>query len=86
MRRVIAKEKDTQEQAAKFGIPDGPPDLRQLDWDGIVQEMNNALVRDGIFTWHDVQSSPVGLRGVFAIIKRHIINLYREEDKLRKKG
>jgi len=86
MRRVIAKDTDSDAQAAKFGISDGPPDLRQLDWDAIVKEINNTLVKDGIFTWHDVQSSPNGLRGAFAVIKRHIIALYREEDRLRSKG
>lgn len=47
----------------RIGIPVGPPDLRELDWDEFRRELNNILVDRGLLTWNNVVEQQNGLRG-----------------------
>lgn len=76
-RRSLVKDTDG-ESDGEYGIPHGPPDVRQLDWDRIIREINNNLVSAGLFTWNDVQDSQVGITIATSILKRELISLYRE--------
>jgi hypothetical protein len=64
---------------AQYGVPAGPPNLDQLDWESIKTEINNALARNGLYTWDDVQKDPNGVGIALSIFKRAMIALYREE-------
>ena len=77
-RRYLVRDEDGDECATQ-GIPAGPPDLRDLDLEAIMKEINNSFVDQGIFTWGDVQGNPVGISLVCAVIKRHISKLLKEE-------
>ena len=76
--RAIVPDHATNEMAS-YGVPAGPPELAQLDWDAIKKEINNALVTHGLFTWDDVQKDPNGVGIALSIFKRHLIALYRED-------
>jgi hypothetical protein len=81
LRRSLVKDTDTEQEASLgVGVPAGPPDIRQMDWEGIMREMNNALANAGLFTWLDVQQSQVGLTVATNVLKRALIALYRQEE------
>lgn len=78
IKRSLVKD-DDDESMGKLGIPSGPPDIEMMDWESIKMEINNALVKGGLFTWQDVQRSPVEFTGVINIVRRHLITLFRDQ-------
>ena len=80
IRRSLVRDND-DESDGDIGIPCGPPDIRQLDWESILKEMHNSLASAGLFTWKDAQESRVGVTAATSILKREIIQLYREDAK-----
>lgn len=76
LRRSMVKNDDPDDMA-RFGVPAGPPDLNQIDWEDVVRQMNNALVEAGLNTWLDVQRSQVGVQVATTVVKRYLIDLYR---------
>jgi len=64
---------------AAYGIPLGPPDLRQLDVQDILRQMNGSLVSNQLFTWDNVQRFPGGINVVVNVVRKAIIQLYRED-------
>lgn len=70
---------DDPDYMAECGIPAGPPDLRGIDIDAMLKEMNNILVANGLFNWDDVQRTPGGIQPAVNVLKRAIIDLYRQE-------
>lgn len=79
-RHVSLVRDDDPEEKAPMGIPQGPPPLDNLDWDGIKRDLHNALVDAGLFSWRDVQESG-GLRGaILSVLRKRLIYLYREAD------
>ena len=67
---------------APSGIPLGPPDLNRLDWDGLVRDLQNLLVKKGLFTWDDVQRAQNGVTSsIVTVMKRPIIGLFKTEEK-----
>lgn len=83
-RRALVKDVDTVYDAHK-GIPSGPPDPRDMDWDAIKKEINNVLCDSSIFTWDDLQRKPSEFQGALNVLKRHMIALYRQEAQSAKK-
>lgn len=79
-RRSLVRDQDGDEMAVK-GIPAGPPDLRELDWDVMMREINNAFVDHKLFTWKDINDSQVGLSVISGVVKRHVRGLYHEQEK-----
>jgi hypothetical protein len=65
---------------APQGIPCGPPDIRELDWDLIWREINNLLVDRG-FT--NLQSLNIGGldNSIITPIKRKLLEAYRNKEK-----
>ncbi len=82
--RKVIKNNDTPSMA-KYGLPAGPPDLRQLDVDAILREINDNLVANELFTWDDVQRFPGGINAAVNILRRKLIELYRNEKREAKK-
>jgi len=78
--RMLVRDADPDE-AASSGVPAGPPDLNEIDWDYAKREINNALVDNGLFTWKDVQASPIGLMVIATVIKRHFSAIFHEAEK-----
>ena len=77
-RRSLVKDADTEENA-QYGIPAGPPDLRQLDMVQLLRDMNNALVDHELWTWNDVIRSSIGVKAATNVMKRALISLYRQD-------
>lgn len=77
--RRLVRDHDSDSRAP-LGIPVGPPDLNQMDWEGMKKEMNNYLAEAGIFTWDDLQRHQPQFLGVVNIVKRHLILLYRDSE------
>lgn len=63
------------------GVFHEPPDIRQLDWDDIVLELHNLLVKRNLVTWNDLQSQQNGVSSAIqSVLKRRIVALYRAVD------
>ena len=78
--RSLVRDEDPDEMA-EHGLLQDPPSLEQLDWEGIMRDLHNALVDRGLYSYRDVQVKP-GLRGaILSAIRKRLIYLYREADK-----
>lgn len=82
-RRVLVRDGD-DDLMAEFGLPAGPPSMDDFDCEVMKREINNLLVDNGLFTWQDIQKSPIGLNVVTTVVKRHLSALFHlqaERDK-----
>jgi hypothetical protein len=79
-RGYMIKDNDPDD-LAECGIPAGPPDLRGIDIDWLMKELNNVLVSNKLFTWDDVQRMPGGIQPALNTFKRTLIALYRQDSK-----
>jgi hypothetical protein len=77
-RRALLRD-DDPESMAECGIPAGPPDLRHIGVDELLRDMNNLLVQQELFTWDDVQRKSGGLTPVLSLLKRRLVQMYRQE-------
>jgi len=69
-----------EDEDPRVGIPVGPPDLRELDWDEFKRDLNNILVDRGLLTWDDVISQQNGLRGAIQqAMRNRLALLYKRE-------
>lgn len=63
--------------AAPSGIPVGPPNVEDIDWDEVKRTLNNLLVMRGLDTTDDVSASNGGLRSAVEIaLRKPLLNLY----------
>lgn len=69
---------DDEAHMGECGVPAGPPDVRQIDTDELLREINRVLVSAELFTWDDVQRSRIGLTPAINVLKRTLVNLYRQ--------
>jgi hypothetical protein len=80
VRAAMIRDDDPPEMAAA-GIPLEPPDLDDLDWEGIKRDIHNSLVHARLFSWKDVLKKQNAVSGIIArVLKRHVVRLYRFED------
>lgn len=71
---------DDPDSMASAGVPIGPPDLEELDWENIKRELNSMLIERGLLTWQNVQSQQNGITSVLlAVLKRPLVELFRAE-------
>ena len=77
-RRSLVKDTDAEDDA-QYGLPAGPPDIRQLDWSVLMREMSNALADHELWTWKDLQQSKIGVQVATNVLRRALVNLYRDE-------
>jgi hypothetical protein len=78
--RSLVRDDDPDEMGPQ-GVLQDPPNLNELDWEGIKLDLHNALVERGLYSWRDVQEKR-GLRGaILSAVKRRLILLYREAEK-----
>jgi len=78
LRRTMIRDGD-DDSMAKNGIPAGPPDIATMDCEAMKREINNLLVKNGLYTWNDIQRSPVGLSVVITVVKRNVAALFKEQ-------
>jgi predicted nuclease with TOPRIM domain len=83
-RRYLVRDEDGDKDAARIGIPAGPPDINSLDLEAIKREINNSLVEQGLYSWADINKSPVGLNLICVVIKRYVAGLLKEAQALAK--
>jgi predicted nuclease with TOPRIM domain len=78
LRRVLIRDDDPDEMA-KHGLPAGPPDIENIDWEMIRKETNNKLVELGVQTRYDLQRTN-GIKQIANIVSRHVDAMFREAD------
>ena len=76
-RRTYIRE-DDPDNMADCGVPAGPPDVRDIDVDALLREVNRVLVSAGLFDWDDAQRKPGGLTPAINVFKRALVSLYRQ--------
>ena len=75
---IVHDDDDTLE--ASHGLPIGPPDVTNLDWEDIVRDLHNALVDRGLFTYKDVMRSQNGVTSaILSVLRRKVITLYKQQ-------
>lgn len=79
-RRVLIRDQDDPDEMAEYGVPAGPPDLNEIDWDELKRGVHNALTDMGAIDWISLQKSQA-LNTVASIVKRYIADLYRRSEK-----
>jgi predicted nuclease with TOPRIM domain len=80
LRRTMIRDED-DDSMAENGVPAGPPNLEMIDCEVIKREINNLLVKNNLYTWNDIQHSPVGLSIVQTVVKRHVASYFKEQAK-----
>jgi len=63
------------------GILQGPPNLDELDWEGIKRDLHNGLFDAGLVSWQDIQQKQCLPGIILGAIRTRLINLYREAEK-----
>jgi hypothetical protein len=78
--RSLVRDGDPDEMGPQ-GVLQDPPNLDELDWEGIKRDLHNSLVDIGLISWRNVQEVE-GLRGaILGAMKRRLVQLYREEER-----
>lgn len=81
-RRSLIKE-DMKDSEAHMGIPDGVPDLMQLDIEECLRELNNLLFDRSIFNLRDVNQKHNQLRNaVEMIFFPRVLQIYKDNHSL----
>lgn len=64
---------------AQLGIPCDPPDLDQIDWEGVKRDLHNFLLERGLTNWQELNASQGNLRSVIQdALFRRLIALFRQ--------
>jgi hypothetical protein len=78
-RRSALPDSYSDERAAE-GVPAGPPDVRRVDWEAVMRDLNNMLVDGEVWTWDDVQRRGQQVQGaILSALKTQLVRLYRED-------
>jgi hypothetical protein len=60
------------------GLPSDPPDLKQINWEGVQKELHNILIDRGLISFADLQKPNNGLENaVRSVLLKEIISLYK---------
>ena len=77
LRASLVRDTDPDEMAEQ-GVPVDLPSLDGINWEEVKRELNNELIRRGLFTWNDVMRSQNGVTAsVNRIISRQLALLYK---------
>jgi len=78
LRHRAAVPDGTPDEQAKYGLRMDPPDLGQLDWDGVRIDIHNALVELGVSNWRDWQQQQAAVQGaILRPVMRRLVALLR---------
>jgi hypothetical protein len=79
-RRMLIRDHDTDDQA-EYGVPAGIHDVEhELDWESIIQQINNILVYDDVKTLYDLQRVN-GINKIGSVVGRAVYQMYREKQR-----
>lgn len=71
---------DDPDEAGPQGLPLEPPDLGDLDWDGVARDIHNSLVQQRLFTWEEVQQKQGPLLSIACrAVKRRLVVAFRQK-------
>lgn len=77
LRQSYVKEGDPDSMAPS-GLQYEPPDLNEINWEGVLRDLHNALLEQGLVTWHDVQVQQNTLGPmIVSALKKRLVALYR---------
>jgi hypothetical protein len=79
LHRSFIKDEDDKRHA-KYGVPADPPELDPQAWEELRKVIHNTLVKEGLYTYSDIQKHSVGLALIGNLVKRHFAALYREAE------
>jgi len=65
------------DESAPMGILQDPPDLHQVDWEGVMRDLHNAFVDTGVTSWLELQRKQNLQNVIFRAVKPRIIHLFR---------
>jgi hypothetical protein len=86
-RHVSMVRDEDPDNLAEQGIPVGPPDVGSLPWEDICREINNQLVEAGVLTWRDAMRQQNAITHIVErVVRRKIIDLFRQEDQAMKEA
>ena len=77
-RRSLIKDGDSPEMA-KYGIPADPPDIRSMDIEALLNEIENLQYQLGLFTWRAALENPNSMQALINAFKRKLLELYRKQ-------
>ena len=77
--RSLVRDTDSDDAAAQ-GIRRDPPNLDELDWGQIKQDLHNLLVDMELYSWRDVQRRQSLPGAILGAIRKKLITLYREAE------
>lgn len=76
-RGSLLREQDP-EVLRESGVPIGPPNLDEVDWEGVKRDLHNRLYELGLFTWEDVVAKQNGVTSaILSAFRKRIVTLYR---------
>jgi hypothetical protein len=83
--KKVALVRDTDpDEAAAQGLPLGPPDLDELDFEEVKKEINNALVQNGLLSLKDMPRQPNAITiAVRAAMVPRIVALFKAQEAVR---
>jgi hypothetical protein len=78
----VALVRDTDpDDAAPSGLPLGPPNMDDLDWEEVKKVINNALVHDGLLSIKDLPRHPNAITAaVRSALVGRIVVLYKQQE------
>lgn len=74
--RSVVRDSDPDSMADR-GIKQDPPDLRALDWEGVIRDLHNHFVDEGITDWYTYQRKDSRM-AILKSMQRRIQALFRE--------
>lgn len=78
--RALVRDTDP-DSSAHMGVPLDPPDLSQLDWEGVQRDIHNRLVDMGLHSYQDILVAQTGITSAInSALKRRILELYKQRE------
>lgn len=68
------------DSSAEYGVSQDPPNLHDMDLNGILRDIHNGLVEAGVHDWATYQREQQRMTSIInTAVKRRIIGLLRQE-------
>jgi hypothetical protein len=77
-RRSLIKDTDGSEMA-RYGIPNEPPNIREIDMDAVFNEIEAMQYDRGLFDWRAANNDPGGMQACINVFKKEFLRLYRDK-------
>jgi len=80
LRAALVRDSDPDE-AAPMGLPVTGVDIGNLDCEAVKKDINNYLVKSGVFDWSDVQREQNSIaRAIKHALHKRVVDLFRMDD------